>query len=370
MAQPKPSDLPSASDEAAAPTARADRFLGLRVSPLTRRRIDAFRNNRRGLLSFWILLALFAASLCSELIANQRPLLLAYRGELYFPVLATYPETAFGGEFETEAEYLDPYVAERIQAGDGWMLWPPIRYGPSTIDLALEDSAPTPPSRQHWLGTDDVGRDILARLLYGFRVSLVFGLLLTVASTAIGVTAGAVQGYFGGWVDLVLQRLIEIFSGLPVLLLLIILASLFEPGFLGLLGILLIFSWLALVRLVRAEFLRARKFDYVRAARALGTGSWTIMRRHVLPNAAVATLTFLPFILANSIIALTALDFLGLGLPPGSASLGEIVQQGKGNLWAPWIGLSAFVALAVLLTLIIFVSEAVRDAFDPRRSVA
>ncbi len=365
MAQPRRAD--EAPLVEAAPPVRAERFLGLQIAPLTRRRIDAFKRNRRGMVSFWILLGLFVASLCAEGIANQRPLVLSYQGELRFPVLFTYPETAFGGEFETEAEYLDPYVAERIEA-DGWMLWPPIRYGPATIDLALEQSAPTPPSRRHWLGTDDVGRDILARLLYGFRLSLVFGLLLTAASTTIGVTAGAIQGYFGGWVDLTLQRLIEIFSGLPVLLILIILASLLEPGFLGLLGILLIFSWLALVRLVRAEFLRARKFDYVRAARALGTGSFTIMRRHVLPNAAVATLTFLPFILANSIIALTALDFLGLGLPIGSASLGEVVQQGKGNLWAPWIGLSAFVALAVLLTLIIFVSEAVRDAFDPRKS--
>lgn len=368
MAQPRRfEDLP---ERGPARPPRAERFLGVRVTPLTRRRIDAFRKNRRGVVSFWILLVLFTTSLLAEGIANQRPLVLAYRGELYFPVLFAYPETAFGGEFETEAEYLDPYVAERIQAEGGWMLWPPIRYGPATIDLALEQSAPTPPSRRHWLGTDDVGRDVLARLLYGFRLSLVFGLLLTVASTAIGVTAGAVQGYFGGWVDLLLQRVIEIFAGLPVLLILIILASLFEPGFLGLLGILLLFSWLALVRLVRAEFLRTRKFDYVRAARALGTGSWTIMWRHVLPNAAVATLTFLPFILANSIIALTALDFLGLGLPPGTASLGEVVQQGKGNLWAPWIGLSAFVALAVLLTLIIFVSEAVRDAFDPRKTVA
>ncbi len=369
MAQPRRADALPEPELGAAPP-RVDRFLGLRITPIARRRLEAFRRNRRGLVSFWILLALFGASLCAGLIANQRPLVLRYQGDLYFPVLFTYPETAFGGEFETEAEYLDPYVAERIAAAGGWMLWPPIRYGPSTIDLQLAESAPTPPSRQHWLGTDDVGRDILARLLYGFRVSLLFGLLLTAASTAIGVTAGAVPGYFGGWVDLTLQRVIEIFSGLPVLLLLIILASLFEPGFFGLLGILLLFSWLALVRLVRAEFLRARKFDYVRAARALGTGSWTIMRRHVLPNAAVATLTFLPFILANSIIALTALDFLGLGLPIGSASLGEIVQQGKGNLWAPWIGISAFVGLAVLLTLIIFVSEAVRDAFDPRKNVA
>jgi microcin C transport system permease protein len=346
------------------------RVLGLRVSPLSRRRIDAFRRNRRGYFSLWILLALFATSLCAEWIANDRPLLLGYRGELYFPVLFSYPETTFGGEFETEAEFLDPYLQERLAAAGAWMLWPPIRYAHSTIDLALEEAAPAPPSRRHWLGTDDVGRDLAARLLYGFRVSLVFGLLLTAASSAIGVTAGAVQGYFGGWVDLTLQRFIEIFSGLPVLFLLIILASLLEPGFLGLLGILLLFSWLALVGVVRAEFLRARKFDYVRAARALGTGDWTIMRRHVLPNAAVATLTFLPFILAGSIVTLTALDFLGLGLPIGSASLGEVVQQGKGNLWAPWIGLSAFVALAVLLTLIIFVSEAVRDAFDPRKTLA
>jgi microcin C transport system permease protein len=339
----------------------------MRIAPLTRRRIETFKANRRGYLSFWILLGLFGTSLFAEVLANDQPIALRYQGQLYFPILFSYPETAFGGEFETEAEYLDPQVQDLIRAGDGWLLWPPIRFDAATIDLQLPEPAPAPPSSRHWLGTDDVGRDLFARLLYGFRISLVFGLLLTAASTAIGVTAGAVQGYFGGLVDLVLQRVIEIFSGLPVLFLLIILASIVQPGFATLLGILLLFGWLALTRLVRAEFLRARKFDYVRAARALGTSDWTIMRRHVLPNAAVATLTFVPFILAGSIVTLTALDFLGLGLPIGAASLGEVLQQGKGNLWAPWIGLSSFVALATLLTLIIFVSEAARDAFDPRK---
>jgi microcin C transport system permease protein len=339
----------------------------MRIAPLTRRRIETFKANRRGYLSFWILFGLFGTSLFAEVLANDQPIALRYQGQLYFPILFSYPETAFGGEFETEAEYLDPQVQDLIRAGDGWLLWPPIRFDAATIDLQLPEPAPAPPSSRHWLGTDDVGRDLFARLLYGFRISLVFGLLLTAASTAIGVTAGAVQGYFGGLVDLVLQRVIEIFSGLPVLFLLIILASIVQPGFATLLGILLLFGWLALTRLVRAEFLRARKFDYVRAARALGTSDWTIMRRHVLPNAAVATLTFVPFILAGSIVTLTALDFLGLGLPIGAASLGEVLQQGKGNLWAPWIGLSSFVALATLLTLIIFVSEAARDAFDPRK---
>ena len=350
--------------------ATVDRWVGLPISPLTRRRLEMFKRNRRGTISLWILGALFALSLCAEVVANDRPILLYHQGSLYTPVFATYPETTFGGEFETEAEYLDPHVQRLIAQAGGWMLWPPIHFHHDTIDLYLDTTAPAPPSPRHWLGTDDVGRDLAARLIYGFRLSLLFGLLLTTISTLIGVTAGAVQGYFGGIVDITFQRVIEIFSGMPVLFLLIILASVVEPGFVTLLMLLVLFGWLSLVGVVRAEFLRGRKLDYVRAARAMGTRDWTIMRRHVLPNAAVAALTFLPFVLAGSITTLTALDFLGLGLPIGSPSIGEILQQGKNNLWAPWIGLAGFTTLSVMLTLIIFISEAVRDAFDPRKNAA
>jgi microcin C transport system permease protein len=338
-----------------------------RLSPLTRRRLQRFRANRRGFWSLWIFLGLFAGSLLAEGIANDRPLLVVYEGALYVPVLARHPETAFGGVFPTEAVYRDPVVMELIRAR-GWMLWPPIRYRHDTINQDLAVPAPAPPSRDNWLGTDDQGRDLAARLIYGFRISVLFGLILTALSSVIGVVAGAVQGYFGGWTDLLFQRFIEIWSGLPVLYLLIILASLVEPTFWWLLGLMLLFSWMALVGVVRAEFLRARNFDYVRAARALGVSSRVIMARHVLPNAMVATLTFLPFILNGSITTLTALDFLGFGLPPGSSSLGEILAQGKANLQAPWLGITGFVVLAVMLSLLIFIGEAVRDAFDPRKT--
>jgi microcin C transport system permease protein len=336
------------------------------VTPLTRRRLANFRANRRGYWSLWIFLALFGLSLGAELLANDRPLLVRYEGRLYWPVLVTYPETTFGGVFPTEAIYRDPAVAQLIEAR-GWMLWPPIRFRHDTINYDLPVPAPAPPSRINWLGTDDQGRDLLARLIYGFRVSVLFGLVLTLASSVIGVTAGALQGYFGGLVDLLCQRALEIWSGLPVLYLLIILASVVEPTFWWLLGLMLLFSWMALVGVVRAEFLRARNFDYVRAARALGVRSPVIIVRHVLPNAMVATLTFLPFILNSSITTLTSLDFLGFGLPPGSASLGEILAQGKANLQAPWLGLTGFFVLALMLTLLVFVGEAVRDAFDPRK---
>jgi microcin C transport system permease protein len=336
------------------------------VTPLTRRRLANFRANRRGYWSLWIFLVLFGLSLGAELLANDRPLLLRHEGRLYWPVLVTYPETTFGGVFPTEAIYRDPAVAQLIEAR-GWMLWPPIRFRHDTINYDLPVPAPAPPSRINWLGTDDQGRDLLARLIYGFRVSVLFGLVLTLASSVIGVTAGALQGYFGGLVDLLCQRALEIWSGLPVLYLLIILASVVEPTFWWLLGLMLLFSWMALVGVVRAEFLRARNFDYVRAARALGVRSPVIIVRHVLPNAMVATLTFLPFILNSSITTLTSLDFLGFGLPPGSASLGEILAQGKANLQAPWLGLTGFFVLALMLTLLVFVGEAVRDAFDPRK---
>jgi len=336
------------------------------MSPLTRRRLEAFRANRRGFWSLWIFLALFVVSLGAELIANDKPALVYYDGELYTPMWNAYPETAFGGEFETEADYRDPYVRKLI-AGNGWMLAPLIPYHHRTVAWDLPQPAPSPPDRQHWLGTDDQARDVTARLIYGFRISVLFGLTLTLLSTIIGVAAGAVQGYLGGWVDLLFQRFMEIWSGLPVLYLLIILASVVEPNFWWLLGIMLLFSWMALVGVVRAEFLRARNFDYVRAARALGAAEPAIMFHHVLPNAMVATLTFLPFILSGSVTTLTALDFLGFGLPPGSASLGELLAQGKANLQAPWLALTGFFSLAIMLSLLVFIGEAVRDAFDPRK---
>ncbi len=339
-----------------------------KLSPLSRRRLENFRANRRGFYSLWLFLGLFGLSLIADLVANDKPILLSYRGELYYPILEQYPETTFGGEFETEAEYRDPFVSELITE-HGWILWPPIRYSYDTINYALPVPAPAPPSAENLLGTDDQGRDVVARLIYGFRISVLFGLILTFASTVIGIAAGAVQGYFGGWTDLLFQRFIEIWTGLPVLFLLIILASLVQPNFWWLLGLMLMFSWTGLVGVVRAEFLRARNFEYVRAARALGVGSLVIMFRHVLPNAMVATITFVPFILNGSITTLTALDFLGFGLPPGSASLGELLAQGKANLHAPWLGLTAFFVLAIMLSLLIFIGEAVRDAFDPRKTI-
>ncbi len=337
------------------------------LSPLNQRRLHSFRANRRGWWSLWIFLLLFILSLFAEFIANDKPLLVRYDGGWYFPVVQEYAEITFGGEFATEADYRDPYVQDLIDAR-GWMIWPPIRYSYQTINYDLPVPAPSPPSAENWLGTDDQGRDVLARLIYGFRISVLFGLALTLASSVIGVAAGAVQGYLGGWTDLLFQRFIEIWSGLPVLYLLIILASVVEPNFWWLLGLMLLFSWMTLVGVVRAEFLRGRNFDYVRAARALGVNKLTIMFRHVLPNAMVATFTFLPFILNGSITTLTSLDFLGFGLPPGSASLGELLAQGKSNLQAPWLGITAFTVLALMLSLLIFVGEAARDAFDPRKT--
>jgi microcin C transport system permease protein len=345
-----------------------DRFLGIRITPLTRRRLEAFRRNRRGFWSLWIFLALFLVTLFAEFIANDRPIVVRYEGAWYFPVFVDYPETTFGGEFPTPADYRDPTV-DKLISEKGWMVWPLIPFSYDTINYSLPSPAPSPPSRVNWLGTDDQGRDVLARLIYGFRISVLFGLTLTALSSVIGVAAGAVQGYFGGLVDLGFQRFIEIWSGLPVLYLLIIMASFIEPNFWWLLGLMLLFSWMGLVDVVRAEFLRARNFDYVRAARALGVSDLTIIWRHVLPNATVATITFLPFILNGSITTLTSLDFLGFGLPPGSASLGELLAQGKSNLQAPWLGLTAFFVLASMLSLLIFVGEAVRDAFDPRKVV-
>jgi len=344
-----------------------ERFPGLKISPLTRRRLMNFRSNRRGFWSLWIFLGLFTITLFAEFVANDKPLLVRYDSKFYFPILYEYPETVFGGFLPTEADYRDPEVAELIRA-KGWMVFTIVPYSYDTINYNLPVPAPAPPSRDNWLGTDDQGRDVVARLIYGFRISVLFGLILTLLSSIVGVMAGAVQGYFGGWVDLLFQRFIEVWQGLPILYLLIILASVVEPNFWWLLGLMLLFSWMALVGVVRAEFLRVRNFDYVRAAKALGVSDTMIMFRHILPNAMVAALTFLPFILNGSITTLTALDFLGFGLPPGSASLGELLNQGKANLQAPWLGITTFMVLAVMLSLLIFIGEAVRDAFDPRKT--
>ncbi len=335
-------------------------------SVVNRQRWDAFKRNRRGYWSLWLFLLLFFVTLGAEFIANDRPLLVRYEGQFFAPVFVDYPETAFGGEFETATRYRDPYVMELI-AAKGWMLWPPIPFSYNTINYDLPQPAPSPPSKTNWLGTDDQGRDVMARVIYGFRISVLFGLTLTILSSLIGVMAGAVQGYFGGLVDLAMQRFIEIWSGMPELYLLIIMASMVVPNFWWLLLLMLLFSWMSLVGVVRAEFLRARNLDYVRAAKALGAHDVTIMFKHVLPNAMVATLTFMPFILSGSITTLTSLDFIGFGLPPGSPSLGELLNQGKNNLQAPWLGFSAFSVIALLLVLLIFIFEAVRDAFDPRK---
>jgi len=353
----------------AASPAPADRFLGIPVSPLTRRRLHNFRANSRGFWSLWVFLVVFIFTLCAEFVANERPVLVVYVGGIYLPIFKAYPETAFGGEFETEADYRDPFVAKLIDA-KGWMVWPLIPYNHRSVAWDLPEPAPSPPDAEHWLGTDDQARDVVARLIYGLRISVLFGLVLTFFSSIVGVAAGAVQGYFGGWTDLLFQRFIEIWSGLPTLYLLIILASVVEPNFWWLLGIMLLFSWMSLVGVVRAEFLRVRNFDYVRAARALGVSNAVIMFRHVLPNAMVATLTFLPFVLSGSITTLTALDFIGFGLPPGSASLGEVLAQGKANLQAPWLAFTGFFTIAVMLSLLVFIGEAVRDAFDPRKLFA
>jgi len=333
---------------------------------MVRRRFANFRANRRGFVSLWIFLALFLISLFAEFIANDKPILVSYDDSIYWPVFSSYAETEFGGDFETEADYRDPFVAHLIE-DKGWIVWPLIPFSYRTINYDLAVPAPSPPSSVNWLGTDDQGRDVLARLIYGFRISVLFGLALTAMSSVIGIAAGAVQGYFGGLTDLVFQRFIEVWQGLPVLFLLIILASIVEPNFWYLLILLLLFSWMALVDVVRAECLRVRNFEYIRAARALGIGHAGIIVRHVLPNATISALTFMPFILSGSVITLTALDFLGFGLPPGSASLGELLQQGKANLQAPWLGISGFVVIALMLSLLVFIGEAVRDAFDPRK---
>ena len=336
------------------------------LSPLNRRRFERFKANRRGWWSLWLFLILFGLSLGAELIANDKPIAVRYDGQWYFPAFKRYPETTFGGEFPLEANYKSPYIRELLAKKDSFVLWAPIPFSYQSINYDLRVPAPAPPSADNWLGTDDQGRDVLARVIYGFRISVLFALTLTVASSIIGVIAGALQGFYGGWVDLAGQRFLEIWSGLPVLYLLIILASFVQPNFWWLLGIMLLFSWMSLVDVVRAEFLRGRNLEYVKAARALGLGDGKIIGRHILPNAMTATLSYLPFILTGAISTLSALDFLGFGMPAGSASLGELIAQGKQNLQAPWLGLTAFFTLALILSLLVFIGEALRDAFDPR----
>jgi len=341
----------------------------VKLNAINERRWRIFKSNRRGWWSLWIFTFLFVISLGAEFIANDKPLLVSYEDDLYFPMLEAYPETTFGGFFPTETNYRDPFVIDLIEEAGGWMLWPPIRYSYDTVNLNTPSPAPSPPTIDNILGTDDQARDVAARLIYGFRISVLFGLILTLFSTVIGVMVGAVQGYFGGWTDLLGQRFIEVWTSVPQLYLIIIIAAVIEPSFWVLLSILLLFSWVALVGYVRAEFLRGRNLDYVMAARAMGVSNSAIMFRHLLPNAMVATLTFLPFLLNSSITTLTALDFLGFGLPPGSPSLGELLKQGKDNLHAPWLGFTSFLVIAIMLSLLIFIGEAVRDAFDPRKAL-
>jgi microcin C transport system permease protein len=336
------------------------------LSPLTHRRLHQFKANKRGYISLWLFIFLFFVTLFAELIANDKPLLVRYEGQFYFPLVKMYPETTWGGNFETETDYRDAYVKELINQ-KGWMIFPLIPYGVNTVNYNLPVPAPAPPSAENWLGTDDQGRDVLARLLYGSRISILFGLTLALFASLIGVSAGAIQGYFGGKVDLIFQRFIEIWAGLPILYLLIILSSMVEPNFWWLLGIMLLFSWMSLVGVVRAEFFRTRSLDYVRAAEALGVPTLQVIWRHILPNAMIATITYLPFIVNSSITTLTSLDFLGFGLPPGSASLGELLTQGKNNIQAPWLGLTGFFSIAIILSLLIFIGEAIRDACDPRK---
>jgi microcin C transport system permease protein len=343
-----------------------DRWFGIRITPIMRRRIGNFRRNRRALWSLRIFGVLFLVCLFAEFIANDRPAFIWFDGAPYFPAVVTYNETEFGGDFPTEADYRDEYVKGLIEE-KGWIIWPPIRFSYDTVNLDLPSPAPSPPDEVNWLGTDDQARDVAARLIYGFRLSVLFGFSLTIISSILGILAGAVQGYFGGWLDLIFQRVIEIWASMPSFQILIILSAVLVPGFWTLLIALTVFSWMGLTGLVRAEFFRGRNFTYVRAARALGVSDWAIMIRHLLPNAMVATLTFLPFILSGSLVALTGLDLLGLGLPPGSPSLGELLAQGKANLQAPWLGITAFVVISALLVLLVFIGEGVRDAFDPRK---
>lgn len=335
------------------------------MSPLMRARFERFKQNKLGFSCLIVFLAIFVLSLFAELIANDKPLLVRYQHALYFPVLKDYPETTFGGQFETTTDYQDPAVKQLIQQ-QGWMISPPVAFSYQTPNLSLAVPVPSAPSLDNWLGTDDQGRDVFARILYGLRISLLFGFALTLCSAVLGIIVGAIQGYYGGWVDLIGQRILEVWGGLPMLFIVMILVSMFSPSVYWLFLIMLLFGWTELVGLVRAEFLRARNFDYVRAAQALGVSDHKIIFKHILPNATSSSLSQIPFMLTANIIALTALDFLGYGLPPDAASLGELLLQGKNNLDAPWLVLSGFFTLAIVLSLLIYIGEAARDAFDPR----
>lgn len=336
------------------------------MSPLMQARLERFRQNKLGFRCLILFLIIFVLSLLAELIANDKPLLVRYEQSFYFPILTDYPETTFGGEFETATDYQDPVVKQLIQA-QGWMISPPVAFSYQSPNLSLAVPVPSAPSVQNWLGTDDQGRDVFARILYGLRVSLLFGFALTLCSAVLGMIVGAIQGYYGGWVDLIGQRILEVWGGLPMLFIVMILVSMFSPSVYWLFVIMLLFGWTELVGLVRAEFLRARNLDYVRAAQALGVSQHKIIFKHILPNAMSSSLSQIPFMLTANIIALTALDFLGYGLPPDAASLGELLLQGKNNLDAPWLVLSGFFSLAMVLSLLIYIGEAARDAFDPRR---
>ena len=365
------------------------------LSPLNRRRWRNFRANRRAFWSLVLFSILFGLSLFAEVLANDKPLLVRHNGAFYLPILRLYPETAFGGDFQTEAVYRDIEVqclivaagsqacwddpagilaearASGTAAGEpvqaGWILWPPIPYSFNTVN-DIQGTAPSPPDARHWLGTDDTARDVLARVIYGFRLSVAFALIVTFLTSVIGITAGAVQGYFGGLTDLAFQRIIELWGSTPSLYVIIIVAAVWQMNFWLLVGLMVLFGWTGLVGVVRAEFLRARNFEYVRAARALGVANRVIMFRHVLPNAMVATLTMLPFIITGTVGSLAALDFLGFGLPSSSPSLGELTLQAKQNLQAPWLGFTAFFAFAIMLSLMVFIFEGIRDAFDPRKT--
>lgn len=336
------------------------------MSPLMRNRLYRFKQNKLGFFSLILFLIIFSLSICAEFIANDKPLLVSYKQSLYFPLFKDYPETTFGGVFETSTDYQDPAVKQLIQL-HGWMISPTVAFSYQTPNLSLTVPVPSQPTLQNWLGTDDQGRDVFARILYGLRVSLLFGIGLTIAAACIGIVVGAVQGYYGGWIDLIGQRLLEVWGGLPMLFIVMILVSMFSPNVYWLFLIMLLFGWTELVGLVRAEFLRARNFDYVRAAQALGVKDHNIIFKHILPNAISSSLSQIPFMLTANIIALTALDFLGYGLPADAASLGELLLQGKNNLDAPWLVLSGFFTLAIVLSLLIFIGEAAREAFDPKQ---
>lgn len=337
------------------------------LSPVNRARWLRFKANRRAWWSLWIFTLVFALSLVSELVANEEPLLIWYEGKPYFPLVQDYTELDFGGDFDLMADYRDPYLKDLIES-KGWILWPPIPYAYNTINYDLPSPAPSPPTTENWLGTDDKGRDVLANVLYGFRLSALFGFMTTIISAIIGVAAGAVQGFYGGRLDLFMQRFMEIWGSMPTLFILIILMSIVTPSFWWLVLVVLLFGWMGFVGVVRAEFLRTRNFEYVLSARAMGMSDSRLMFRHILPNAMVATLTFLPFTLSGSITILTSLDFLGFGMPPGSPSLGLLLAQGKANIQAPWLGFTAFFIVGFMLTTLIFVGEGVRDAFDPRKA--